>query len=263
MQPSRSIITPHDIELLAYALFTLAAQLKVYPFLFALMLIDRWRALRENLAASHHARGSEHRAPIRPWAVHLRRVRQRNDLEKLQASGPLQFHRTCRITRSSLGSCCGHGRPQKSRCLWPMQHVVTIQVGAALPVVLACLGVILATVYRANRKGDRCPPSAWECALRACSCPGVSHDYTLPVLTGPFAALLLKYEHVIDRADTRYRRLLAPILMCSAAYACLLFSPSYRPLFLGHNTPILMAMVIGVTWLSLAAKNLTADARSE
>ena len=65
-------------------------------------------------------------------------------------------------------------------------------------------------------------------ALCALLIPGISHDYTLPILTGPFAALLLKYEPLIDRADARQWRLLAPIIMCSAAYACLLFSPELQ-----------------------------------
>ena len=50
-----------------------------------------------------------------------------------------------------------------------------------------------------------------------------------------------------------------------AVYACLLFSPEDKPLFLAHNMPTLMVMVIGVTWLSLAARNLPAGltARNE
>ena len=48
MQPLASIITPHDLGLSRYALFTIAIQLKVYPCMFVLMLVDRWRALREN-----------------------------------------------------------------------------------------------------------------------------------------------------------------------------------------------------------------------
>jgi hypothetical protein len=145
---------------------------------------------------------------------------------------------------------------EKRQVLWPMEHAMTIQV-VLIACVLACLGVILATAYRANRKGVDVHLLVMS-ALAALLIPGISHDYTLPILTGPFAALLLKYEPLIDQADTQRWHLLAPIIMCSAAYACLLFSPTYKPLFLAHNMPTLMAMVIGVTWLSLASRNLPA-----
>ena len=244
---------------LAYALFTVAAQLKVYPFLFALMLIDRWRVLRENaLRVIMLVAASTALLFVLGPTIFVEFVD--GTISKLQASGPYSFIGPFNHSIKSWVVLWAR-QAAEQQVLWPMQHAVTIQV-VLIACVLACLGVILATVYRANRKGVDVHLLLGS-ALCAVLIPGVSHDYTLPVLTGPFAALLLKYEHVIDRADTRYRRLLAPILMCSAAYACLLFSPSYRPRFLGHNTPILMAMVIGVTWLSLAAKNLTADTRSE
>ena len=177
-------------------------------------------------------------------------------ISKLQASGPYSFIGP--VNHSIRSPVVLWARRAAERdVLWPMQYVITIQV-VLIACVLVCLGVILATAYRVNRKDV--DVSLLGSALCAVLIPGVSHDYSLPVLAGPFALLLLKSEQVIDRADARHRHLLAPILMCSAAYTCLLFSPDYRPPFLGHNMPILMAMVIGVTWLSLAAKNLLGHA---
>ena len=86
--------------------------------------------------------------------------------------------------------------------------------------------------------------------------PGVSHDYTLPILSGPFAALLMKYEDLIDTTTRRRWHLLAPVLVCSAAYASLMFSIVYKPSLLGHNLPTLVAMMMALAWLSVAARGV-------
>jgi hypothetical protein len=241
-------------RILAYALFSTAIQLKVYPCIFVLMLIDRWHALRENVVrfSMLAVAGTTLLFVLGPtiFKEFIGAL-----IARFQTSG--QLGEITLVNHSiKSGVVLWARQAEKRQVLWPMEHAMTIQV-VLIACVLACLGVILATAYRANRKGVDVHLLVMS-ALAALLIPGISHDYTLPILTGPFAALLLKYEPLIDQADTQRWHLLAPIIMCSAAYACLLFSPTYKPLFLAHNMPTLMAMVIGVTWLSLASRNLPA-----
>ena len=241
-------------RILAYALFLMAIQLKVYPCMFVLMLIDRWRALRENVVRfSMLAVASTTLLFVLGPTIFMEFIGAL--ISRFQTSGQLG---EITIVNHSIksGVVLWARQAEKRQVLWPMEHAMTIQF-VLIACVLACLGMILATAHRANRKGVDVHLLVMT-ALSALLIPGISHDYTLPILTGPYAALLLKYEPLIDQADTQRQRwhLLAPIVMCSAAYACLLFSPNYKPPFLAHNMPTLMAMVIGVTWLSLASRNL-------
>jgi hypothetical protein len=239
---------------LAYALFTIAIQLKVYPCMFVLMLVDSWRALRENVRRIIMlAAASTALLFVLGPAIFMEFIG--GLISRFQTSGGLGEITLVNHSIKS-GVVLWARQAAKRQVLWPMEHASTIQF-VLIACVLACLGVVLATAYRANRKGVDVHLLVMG-ALCALLIPGISHDYTLPILSGPFAALLLKYEPLIDRAGTRHWRLLVPILVCSAAYACLLFSPYYKPSFLAHNMPTLMVMVVGVTWLSLAARNLPA-----
>jgi hypothetical protein len=237
---------------LAYALFLIAVQLKVYPCMLVPMLIDRWRALRENVVRILMlAVASTALLFVLGPAIFMEFIG--GLIARFQTSG--QLSEITLVNHSiKAGVVLWARQAEKRQVLWPMEHAITIQF-VLIACVLACLGVAVITAYRANRKGVDVHLLLMS-ALCAILIPGISHDYTLPVLAGPFAALLLKYEPLIDRAGTQRWHLLAPIIMCTSAYACLLFSPYYKPPFLAHNMPTLMAMVIGVTWLSLVSKNL-------
>jgi hypothetical protein len=241
-------------RMLAYALFSIAIQLKAYPCMFVLMFIDRWRALRENARRIIMlAMASTALLFVLGPTIFMEFIR--GLMSRFQTSGGLG---EITLVNHSIRSAVvlWARQAEKRQVLWPMEHATTIQF-VLIGCVLACLAVVVAMAYRANRKGVDVHLLLVS-ALCAILVPGISHDYTLPVLTGPFAALLLTYEPLIDRAGTRRWHLLAPIIMCSAAYACLLFSPYYRPAFIAHNMPLLMAMVVGVTWLSLASRNFPA-----
>jgi hypothetical protein len=239
---------------LAYTLFTIAIQLKVYPCMFVLMLVDSWRVLRVNVRRiTMLAAASTALLFVLGPTIFMEFIG--GLISRFQTSGGLGEITLVNHSIKS-GVVLWARQAAKRQVLWPMEHASTIQF-VLIACVLACLGVVLATAYRANRKGVDVHLLVMS-ALCALLIPGISHDYTLPILSGPFAALLLTYEPLIDRAGTRYWHLLVPILVCSAAYACLLFSPYYKPPFLAHNMPTLMVMVVGVTWLSLAARNLPA-----
>lgn len=241
-------------RILAYALFLIAIQLKFYPCMFALMLIDRWRTLRENvLRIIMLAAASTALLFVLGPSIFMEFVGAL--ISRFQTSG--QLGEITLVNHSiKAGVVLWARQADKQQVVWPMEHAIGIQL-VLIACVLGCLGVVVAMAYRANRRGVDVH-LLLASALCALLIPGISHDYTLPILSGPFAALLLKYEELIDRAEIRDWRLIVPILVCSAAYACLLFSPYYKPPFLAHNMPTLMAMVIGVTWLSLAARNLPA-----
>ena len=238
---------------LAYALFTLAVQLKVYPFVFVLMFVRRWRDVRENLARmALLAATSAAMLFVMGPSIFAEFVQA--TISKLQTGGAYSFITPYNHSIKSWVVLWAQQEATERHVWWPAQHIVALQL-VLIALVLVCLGTIVAMTYRSHRDGIDAD-LLLGCALCAVIIPGVSHDYTLPILSGPFAALLMKYEDLIDTTTRRRWHLLAPVLVCSAAYASLMFSIVYKPSLLGHNLPTLVAMMMALAWLSVAARGV-------
>jgi hypothetical protein len=124
--------------------------------------------------------------------------------------------------------------------------------------VAACMVVNLVQAFRRRRQSID-PFLLFACTLGALLIPAISYDYTLPILAAPFAHLLSSMcSGPVETLPARHRMsTAAAAFLLSIGYATMLFSYVNKPAFMKNNSPVLLAMLLCVTWLS---KSKAADA---
>lgn len=227
------------LRLLAYFLFTIAVQLKVYPFIFIFLFVADWRDWKCNvkrtagIAAANilflFALGSG------PFMDFIAAVKE-------QSSYPFVW-----VGNHSIHSYLALENSQP----WLDGRFAAVKL-LLLMVVVASVAATAAAAYRQNRKGVD-PQLLLACSLGAMLIPSVSHDYKLSILAAPTALLLL---HLSSRDSAEGKegarislRIMALVL--SLAYFSTLYPPANKPSFLANNFPALMVMLFAAVGASL------------
>jgi hypothetical protein len=114
--------------------------------------------------------------------------------------------------------------------------------------VLICLAVVLVGAYWRNTKGFNAD-LLLAFTIGALVLPPVSHDYTLPMLTAPFALFLASQS----LRDHSWKGIMAILLMfiASLAYSATLFSFKYRPSALSDTFPFLVIILTAAVLLNI------------
>jgi hypothetical protein len=239
----------HRYRLLAYALFVLSVQLKLYPFIFALMLIRDWRSWRGNLrnlvllgltnVVLFFVLGTEIFLEFADRTIHK------------SVAPPIWIY------NHSVRAFVSLGKERIAQRGWVLPDGSGSLPEVALYLMLSvCAAVIIARMIRGRQTGLS-PHLLMACTVLALVVPPASHDYTLAVLAAPMALLVLRPAVGIPADGITGRRLIAlgSSVMLAAAYVCTLFAHPYKPhtLWLENNFPALLAMMIAVTALSLSS----------
>jgi hypothetical protein len=236
-------------RLLAYVLFALSVQMKLYPFIFVLMFVGDWRAWRENfsrlllLAMANLALFF-----VLGLGIFLDFAGR---LGRASGAPPLWIY------NHSVRAFVSLGMERIAQRGWVVPDAAVRLPEAGLYLTLAaCLAVIIAGIIR-SRQGGLSPHLLLACTVVALAIPPVSNDYTLAVLAAPMALLVLQPADGIPANGITARKLAAvgSRVMLAAAYVCTLFAHPYKPhtLWLENNFPALLAMLIAVTALSVSS----------
>lgn len=228
----------------AYALFSLSVQLKLYPLIFIVMLIEDWRDWRNNLR----------RIVLLCIANAM----------FLLAFGTGVFSNFLNATTSYVTDpyiWIGNHSVRSAVTLalhfadrhgwsWLALYSVVIQ-DALLALVLACLLLIMFVALRRHWTGFN-PPLLLACTLGALLIPSFSHDYRLTILAAPVLILLLSEEASHFGPSPRWR-VLRPLLIfiLSLAYSSTLVSYAQKPFVVANNFPALIIMLLAATILAL------------
>lgn len=217
-----------------YGLFVLAVQLKAYPAIFVLLLIDDWRA----------------------WRANLRRIGALGliNVALLFVFGPQLFREfLAALADASANPYAWQGNHSiRAFSLWfpnipgwmPLgPYSRQIQAGLLAAVGLS-LGALVLQAYRQRRRGLQ-PMLFLACTVGALTIPGASHDYTLSYLVAPIALLFALPEQWAV-AHTRPRRAVVAALMVlfCAAYGTTLASYATKPIQWHNNAPTLVFMLL-------------------
>jgi hypothetical protein len=232
------------LRLLAYLLFSLSIQLKLFPALLIVMLVDSWA----------------------DWKTNLRRA-----LGLGLFNLALLF---CLGFRSFTGFLAAIRAYSLNPASWPGNHSVKsyLDTSAAegyhlLPRVVAtfirhnqgfvalvlflfvatCLALI---IYRAARRKTSGFNSHLflACTVGVLVIPSVSHDYKLPLLAGPMAVALNSFSSSTN--GRRWSALTPLVFVSSLAYASTLHSYVYKPDVLQSNFPGLLIILAAFTILA-------------
>jgi hypothetical protein len=233
-------------RLLAYTLFVLSVQLKVYPVVFIALFISNWRLWRENLLRLALLAGAnfalffvQGMRPLQIWLSGL----------KAWSADPWIWEGNPSI-ESAVTLLSQYGTRQG----WAGMSAAAGLVEVLLTlIVIACLAAI--AIHYLRRPGAT--PSPYYLLAAAVGClliPGGGYDYRLSMLGGPMVLLLLA-EESNDRMGASRGALLrrSAVFLLAFAYATTLFPPDQKPYYLANNFPALFIMVIMVTALALTS----------
>ena len=232
---------------LAYILFSLSVQLKVYPLIFIVVFFSNWQDWKNNI------KGLLVLATVNFALFFVLGSSVFIDFVKAllaQTKNPAIWvgnHSLCSFVTGASKTAAEHG------CARVNEYSGLAQF-ALLAIIALCIFLIMLQAYRQKQKGIN-PHLLLACTLGALLIPSVSHDYKLSILAAP-VALLLSNNRLWTRAMSPRLNMIFIVLpfIFSAAYSSTLFSFTNKPLILQNNFPALFTMLLAITFLSLMSK---------
>jgi hypothetical protein len=232
---------------IAYVLFVVSVQLKVYPVVFLVLFVSDWRLWRENTI----------RFLLLAVANVLLFFVQGTRFFEIWLSGLRDWSENTWIWEGnpSIRSAVTLASDLAAKRGWTgLSSSVGLIVMALSLVVVLCLVAILIHAYSHHASA----PSGHYLLAAAIGClliPSGAYDYRLSILGAPLVMVLLSED---AGGGTRLRnsgflaRRLAVLLM-SFAYATTLVPYTQKPYYLANNFPALFVMLLTVTLLALTS----------
>ncbi len=241
----------HRCRYLAYALFSVSVQLKIFPIVYVVMLIKDWTDWKHNIGrvlgiilfniallfvmgpkifASFIRNITPHILEPYTW-VGNHSVRSFVTITSMEVMK--SFHLQ---DRELFATCCG------------LAQILL------LGFVAGCIAVPLLQECRRGAKGIN-SYVLLNCTIAALLIPSVSHDYKLSILAGPVAIAL--DSDALPRMKNVGVQVMAMVMIgiISLAYWSTMFSYTYKSSFMGNNLPSLIVMLLASTVLSFITRS--------
>jgi len=224
----------------SYLLFTISVQLKVYPLIFLITLVDDWKDIKSN----------------------IRRILGLSVINfvLLFILGPkvfFDFIEAIMVQITDFGSFWVGNHSVKSFSVFVVSKLLhqdfkyILFVQAILYTVLfLCFFLIMFRVYKRGEKGLN-EYLLLGCAILALLIPPVSHDYKLSILPA-FVSFLLSSNN-FEKFFNKNKSNSLPLFILFFAYSSTLFSYTNKPSFLQNNLPALVVILLTVTFLYLSS----------
>jgi hypothetical protein len=230
------------LRILAYSLFSVGLQMKLWPGVFILMLVDDWRDWKTILKRFSLLLAAN---VILLFVLGPPRVLtsfnyiQTEFLEHIGA-----------WTHSIQGGLISWGR----NSVWIMANSDWLTF--ALFGILA--GSITATLYKIIRDKERGinPYLFFVCVLAAMLVPTLSNDYKIPMLIAPM--IIFVSSVILPKKGPRRAAVIVLIFIAALAHSTTYFSFVIKPPLLENNMPVLVVLLIAIT-----ATHLLLDKRSK
>jgi hypothetical protein len=218
-------------RLLAYVLFSLAVQLKVYPAIFVLLLVD----------------------DSRDWKATLKRFAWLGGANFLCLFilGPRTFIEFLKATKAKMGSPMAwpgnHSIASYTMYINDFYHLPSALVSLGLLALLfGLLGALVYLSWRRRVRGFN-PWMMMGCSVVALVLPAVSHDYALSWLAAPVALFLTFYERPAGGSGQLGLGRRLALFVFAFAYFSTAFSVYLKDMFLQwlflNNLPMLYVML--------------------
>jgi hypothetical protein len=233
---------------LAYAMFTISAQLKVYPIIFIFMFITDWHDWLNNFKRLM-VLFMVNFALFFVLGPHVF-VDFINAI-KVQTVNPYIWvgnHSVRSFVTLASRIAIEHNWTGISAYSGLAQFVL-------LAIVVVCIFLIMIKAYQQKQNSIN-SHLLLACTIGAFLIPSVSHDYKLSILAAPFAILLIDMSFRSEKVTQPLRRLviMVMIFILSASYSSTLFSFTNKPLVIINNFPALFSMLLATTCLSLVSE---------
>jgi hypothetical protein len=234
----------NKIRYLAYILFAISIQLKVWPGIFILMFVHDWRDWRINIKRFLGIVGLNSLLLFvlgyQPLAIFLQTL-----------SKPILNPYTW-VGNHSIMSFMTLFAPKAINHLQLVisePNLVLLGQIVLISVVGLCFLLIVNQAYKKRISGFN-PYLLLACTLGALLIPSTSHDYKISILASPMAIVLARIS--LNKYPQKHFIAVLLILFASLAYSSTLFSYTNKPSFLlQNNLPALMVILTSLTVLAL------------
>jgi hypothetical protein len=232
---------------LAYILFIISVQLKIYPLIFIVMLIRNWQDWRGNIKRLVIF------ATVNFAALFL--FGPTAFIDFLKATTTNIQNPGIRFHNHSLSAFVTLASDFASTQGWTW---VKLFVGSTQLIFLALIGVciflIILQTYR-QKQNDMNPLLLLACTIGALVIPSVSYDYTLSILAAPVAIVFLN-SRFLENENATHRKILSIVLLLiySFAYSSTLFPSTNKSSILQSNFPALFTMLVVITIFTMIVK---------
>lgn len=221
----------------AYLFFSIAVQLKIYPFIFIVMFISDWRNWKENilrmigLCLFNFAL-----LFVLGYDIFISFIKEIALLAD-QSHSWIGNHSVGAFTYNFSQN--GFGLIQGSALLWLQQNAELVKI-LLFAYFAICFLAIIAVTYIRKEKGFNAA-LLLACAIGAMVIPTLSYDYKLAILAAPMSIAFNSIQVTQDRAKRIASFLL--IFLASLAYTTTMYPFKYRPLFLVNSMPFLFVIL--------------------
>lgn len=233
---------------LAYLLFCVSVQLKFYPALFAVLFIDNWRDWKANLLR-FSALGLANFLMLFLLGFSYFSAFFDHMGSSLQGSEIWMGNHSIKAFASQLPKM-GIAKLGEEAVGWATNHTALIE-NFLYGYFLLCLAAILVRAWQRNPRGIHAD-LLLACVIGALTLPSVNHDYTLPLLTAPFALATTTWHERKYPWPAVITNLL--IAVASSTYALTVLPAIAKPAYFDNALPALFAILTIATLLNLAQK---------
>ena len=233
---------------LAYFLFTISVQLKVFPFIFFVMFVTDWHDWKNN-SKKFLALFTVNFALLFVLGTYI-------FVDFIEAIIAQTVNPYFWIGNHSIRSYVTSVSIKASEYGWTWINDYSGLVQLALMAIIAvCIFLIILQAYREKQHGIN-SYLLLACTIGALLIPSVSHDYKLSILAAPVAILFSDISTFNKTAMRPRQRLIIImlIIILSAAYSSTLFSFTNKPFILKNNFPSLITMLLTITCLAVMSK---------
>jgi len=235
-----------DFRLFAYFLFCLAVQLKFKPALLVFLLIENWRDWKQNLIRLS-ALGLTNFLALFIFGLEYASTLFTARVDQLQTTGEFSIRNHSIWSSTAVFGASGLGILNENAMRWIQDNYAGMTLFLAIFYFL-CLAAVLANSYINNERGLNVD-LLLICVIGTMILPTISHDYTLPILTIPFALSIANWS---ERSYPFPRILLILITIITGfAYSITLFPFQYKPEIFQNNLPMFYVILTAVTTLNL------------
>lgn len=239
---------PTKLRYLAYILFSLAIQIKIYPAIFVFLFIDNWRNWKRNI---------NFLVTIGIFNLALLfSLGYQAFLNFLNALINIRFGYVWIGNHSikSFVSLLQQGVFQpifnqiepRDFSTWIARYWMFVQYGLMILVVLCFITTVL-VAYKRNVHGFNANLFMIG-TLTALLLPSISHDYTLSLLVCPMVVYFEVIQPPQNKFELRFLYILL-VIIAVFAYVSTLFSYTNKPLLFQNSLPALMIMLVCFTRL--------------
>lgn len=229
------------LRLLAYALFIISVQLKLYPLIFIVLLVDDWSAWKRNIGTF---------AAIAAANVAL-----------LFVLGPgifMDYFHSVTFRAANINPWVGNESMTSFAAMLPGFGLIppgaSKLVAPLLLIIFAvCFGLVLWQAIRRN-SGRLDPFLLLACAIGALIIPSVSNDYKLPLLAPIVASLFESYSTAPDVETPGWFWQRGLIFVIALFYSATLFSYVTRSGIFEFSLVSLLIILIASTMLAVLAR---------